>query len=185
MKKLVLGTTALALAIGLSGCAGSYEPVPNMAKLNVKFADSKWDGITVPKNQGCRVDGEKGFMPTFTISNIPKGTNAIILEMNDEDYQPLSTNGGHGKVGYWVTPNSSSVTLPTVEGETTSNLPKNVFIETASRSTNRYATNGFLPPCSGGKGHIYHLDVKAVYKAKNDDEQSKLLGTSHIKLGKY
>ena len=185
MKKLLLGATTLVLAIGFSGCAGNYEPVPNMAKLNVEITDSKWDGQTIPKGQECRVLGGKGFMPTFSISNIPKGTNAIILEMNDEDNQLLSNNGGHGKIGYWITTKSSTVTLPSVEGETTSNLPTNVFIETASRSTNRYSTNGFLPPCSGGRGHMYSLDVKAVYKAKNDDEKSKLLGTSHIKLGKY
>ena len=40
-------------------------------------------------------------VPHFVVSNIPEGTNAIIVvEYNDLSFPPLSSGGGHGKIGY-------------------------------------------------------------------------------------
>lgn len=64
-------------------------------------------------------------------------------------------------------------------------LPSGTFIERASLSKNRYASSGYLAPCSGGRNHLYVADIKAVYKAKNEDEKSKLLGETRIELGRY
>jgi hypothetical protein len=183
MKKQIITGFIIVLAIIFSGCAGSYTPVKNMAKLDAKFADSAWDGKKIPMNQVCFTD--TGSTPPLTISNIPQGTNAILMEVNDENYSPLSSGGGHGIVGFWIDKGSSTVTLPAVLGHTTENLPKDTFIESASRSKGRYATRGYLPPCSGGNNHMYSANIKAVYKAKNDKEESKLLGDTHIKFGKY
>ncbi len=184
-KKLITSVTVLAIALGLSGCAGGYEPVPNMAKLDAKFADASWDGKIIPNKQWCSLYSGNGFTPEMIISNVPKGTNAIIMEINDEGYSKLSTNGGHGKIGFWINQDSSTITLMPVQGETSKDLPYGAFIESASRSTGRWATSGYLPPCSGGKGHMYSAEIKAVYKAKNKDEKSKLLGETYIQLGRY
>lgn len=185
-KKYLVFISTLVATISFSGCAGGYEPVPNMAKLDTKFADNKWDGKKIPKDQVCSLFTKKaGSTPSLTISNIPAGTNAIIVEINDEGYMPLSNNGGHGKIGFWIDEGSSTVTLPAVPGEIYENLPKNSFIESASRSKGKYATRGYLPPCSGGRNHMYSAEIKAVYKAKSDEEKSKLLGESYIQFGRY
>lgn len=183
MKRLLLGSVVIALALGVSGCTSGYEPVPNMAKLDAKFADSKWDGKKIPSTQVCFTD--TAATPSLTISNVPKGTNAIIMEINDENYAPLSSGGGHGKVGFWIDAESSTVTIPAVIGHTAKNLPSGTFIEADSRSKGRYATRGYLPPCSGGRNHMYSANIKAVYKAKSDDEKSKLLGETYIQFGRY
>lgn len=183
MKKIILGSVVLAIMLGLSGCVGGYEPVKNMAKLDAKFADSKWDGKKIPSNQVCFAD--TAATPPLTISNLPEGTNAIIMEVNDESYSPLSSGGGHGQIGFWIEEGKSTVTLPAVPGHATKNLPKNTFIERASRSKGRYATQGYLPPCSGGRNHMYSAKIKAVYKAKSDNETSKLLGETYIQFGRY
>jgi hypothetical protein len=185
MKKIVYKVTGLAIALGLSGCAGTYEPVPNMVKLDAKFSNTNWNGKEIPDNQWCSLFGGNGSTPKIKLSNIPKGTNAIIMEVNDESYMPLSSNGGHGKIGFWIKKGSSSVTLVSVQGETSENLPKDTFIEASSQSTGKYATNGYLPPCSGGRGNLYSADIKAVYKAKNENEKSRLLGKTYITFGRY
>lgn len=173
------------LVLFMVGCAGmaKYKPAANLAPLRVSFADAAWDGKTVPTGQQCSLFGGHGSTPALIVENIPKGANAVILEFNDRDYQPLSFGGGHGQVGFWITP-EPKVTLPSVPGETT-DLPKGAFIESASRSTGKYATGGYLPPCSGGRGNRYFVNVKAVYKAKAEGEESKLLGEGHIELGSY
>lgn len=185
-KTYFMVIVAIVLAVTFNGCTGGYEPVPNMTKLDAKFADSKWDGKKIPKDQVCSLFTKKaGSTPSLIISNIPKGANAIIMEINDEGYLPLSNDGGHGKVGFWIQKGSSSVTLPTVPGEMYENLPKDTFIESASKSKGRYATRGYLPPCSGGRNHMYSAEIKAVYKAKKDDEKSLLLGETYIQFGNY
>ena len=156
-----------------------------MAQLDAKLADSNWDGKVIPKDQVCKLFGGQGSTPMITIHNIPEGTNAIIMEINDEDYAPLSNNGGHGKVGFEVPNGTKSITLPAVAGHTASNLPEGTFIEQASRSQGKYASSGYLPPCSGGKSHMYSAQIKAVYKAQNDNETSKLLGETYIQFGRY
>lgn len=184
-NKYILSALALAATLTFGGCASSYQPAKNMAKLDANFADSKWDGKKIPGNQVCSLFGGKGATPKMNISNIPQGTNAIIMEINDEGYAPLSSNGGHGKVGFWVDKGNKSITLKSVPGDSYNNLPKGTFIEQASKAGGKYATSGYLPPCSGGKNHMYSAKIQAVYKAKNDDEVSKLLGETYIQFGRY
>ena len=185
MKKQIIAGFTIALAVLFSGCAGSYKPVENMAKLDAKFADSAWDGKKIPSTQWCSIFSGDGATPKLMIGNIPQGANAIIMEVNDEGYAPLSKNGGHGKIGFWIKKGSSTAILVPVPGETTENLPKGTFIEAKSQSKGKYATAGYLPPCSGGRNHMYSANIKAVYKAKNDNEESKLLGETYIQFGRY
>lgn len=185
LKSIFLSFSTIATTAILAGCAGGYEPVPNMAKIDAKFADKSWNGEKIPKGQQCQLFSGKGATPKMMVSNLPAGTNAIIMEVNDLNYAPLSTNGGHGKIGFWIKEGSTSVTLVPVPGHTSKNLPEGTFIERASMSKGRYATSGYLPPCSGGRNHMYTATIKAVYKAKKDDEKSKLLGETSLNLGRY
>lgn len=185
MKSFLTGIGTLVIGLGLTGCAGAYEPSPNMVKLEAKFLDKEWTGEKIPSGQQCKLFSGNGSTPKMMISNLPAGTNAIIMEVNDLNYGPLSSNGGHGKIGFWIEDGSTSATLIPVPGHTSKNLPSGTFIERASLSKGRYSTSGYLPPCSGGKNHMYTAEIKAVYKAKNDDEKSKLLGQTSVNLGRY
>ena len=114
---------------------------------------------------------------------MPSGANAIIVEFNDESYAPLSSNGGHGQIGFWIN-GGGTVNLVSVPGQTDS-MPSVAFIEKKNRASGAFATPGYLPPCSGGRGNTYSANVKAVFKAKAEGEKSKLLAEGYIVLGTY
>ena len=168
----------------LMGCVtgGSYKPVSDkLPGLTVSFADKAWDGKKIPAGQHCQVFGGNGSTPALKVSNIPAGANAIIIEYNDQSYGPLSNGGGHGTIGYRIS--GTTADLPAVPGHTAS-VPEGTFIEHASFATGQYASPGYLPPCSGGRGNIYTAVVKAVYKSEKKDE-NKLLAVQPITLGSY
>ena len=79
--------------------------------------------------------------------------------------EPLSYDGGHGKIGYWIEEGSTSAMLPSVPGEA-KDLPEGSFVEKRNRATGDYARPGYLPPCSGGRGNKYFAEVKAVQKVE-------------------
>ena len=179
---LALASVSLALSACVSG--GGYKPVSaELPALKVSFADSAWTGGALPDGQQCAVFGGKGATPPLRVENIPEGANAIIVEFNDLDFGPLSSGGGHGKIGFWHD-GSATAALPAVPGDT-AKLPDGSFVEARARSTGMYASPGYLPPCSGGRGHVYVADVKAVYKAKKDSEENRLLAQQRITIGKY
>ncbi len=62
-------------------------------------------------------------------------------------------------------------------------MPKGAFLEARNRATGSYATGGYLPPCSGGGGHVYFADIKAVQKTEG--ERPKVLAETRFLLGRY
>lgn len=146
------------------------------------FADLKaqvsapWDGKKVPAGQNCTLDGGNGSTPPFQATGIPDGAVWLIVEYNDKSYKPLSRNGGHGTIGYAVT--GSSGNFPAVPGLST-RMPKGVQVIAAARGKGDYASPGYLPPCSGGRGNSYEAEVKAV------DTNGKVLDKTRMKLGRY
>lgn len=183
MKHLM--TIACAAVLSTACVSGGYKPVTDpLPGLKLSFADPAWNGKQIPSGQQCQMFGGKGGTPAIKIENIPAGANAIIVEYNDLSFAPLSHGGGHGKIGQW-TEGASSLTLLAVPGETASNLPAGTFIEDRAKSSGAYASPGYLPPCSGGRGNTYVADVKAVYKAKKDGEENRLLAQQRIVLGNY
>jgi hypothetical protein len=181
MKKVMM----LAAACGfLAACqtTGNYTPVSeNLPKMTVAFTAAPWDGKTVPADQVCSRYGGKASTPAMKVTGIPTEANAIIVEYNDRNYSPLSYDGGHGKIGYW-TNGATSLDLQSVAAES-DDMSGNAFVE--QRHRGRMQVSGYLPPCSGGRGNAYFAEVKAVYKAKAEGEESKLLAVGHIELGKY
>ena len=185
MKPIIKKTLLVASMPIIVSCATSnYEATENLATLVVSFTDSKWDGKTVPKDEVCKRGGAQGSSPELRVNNIPSGTNAIIVEFNDQSYLPLSTGGGHGAI--WVAvDNSSSITVPSVATES-GDLPDGVNVESKHRGSGNGIGNGvYLAPCSVGRGNLYFADVKAVYKPTSDQESGKLLGQARIDLGRY
>ncbi|MBZ0128393.1 MAG: hypothetical protein K8F59_04715 [Rhodobacteraceae bacterium] len=135
-----------------------------------------WDGKTVPTGQQCKLHGGNGATPPIKVTGLPAGTRWIVVEFNDKSYTPLSTNGGHGKIGFPVS--GASATLPSVPGMT-AKLPGGAVVVAKARSSGRYASPGYLPPCSGGKGNRYSADVKAL------DADNKVLEKISIGIGRY
>ena len=162
MHPLVKRSLCISLVVLLAGCAGRYVPVDNMAKLDVAFTDSTWTGGAVPTVGVCKRNGGKSMTPPLVVRNIPDGTTDIIVEFNDLDYLPLSSGGGHGAIRV-PTAGKTEVQIPSIPGETFS-LPKGVFME-ASHSGTLGDAGAYLGPCSGGRGHTYEADVKAVSKS--------------------
>lgn len=183
MNKLSIALALAGMAM-LGGCASSpYRPVDNPARLQVAFADAAWDGQSVPFEQRCRWAGGNGATPRLRVDNIPAGANALIVEFSDRSYFPMD-HGGHGVLGLWLGAGQSSVTIPSVAGES-DELPQGMFVERKHQGWLRGSGGAYLPPCSGGRGHRYYATVKAVYKAKGDREQSRLLGEQVIEMGRY
>jgi hypothetical protein len=149
--------------------------VPAAAKMQVSLL-APWDGKKVPAGQECRIDGGNGKTPPMKIVGLPQGTAWILVEYNDKSYQPLSTKGGHGSIGYKVS--GTSATLPAIPGMT-KDLGSKAWVVKPARSTGDYASKGYLPPCSGGRGNRYSADVKAV------DSAGKVLETVKIEIGRY
>ncbi|MCE8537106.1 hypothetical protein KBY27_06530 [Ruegeria pomeroyi] len=135
-----------------------------------------WDGKKIPKGQHCQLQGGKGATPPMQVAGIPAGTVMLVVQYNDKSYKPLSSKGGHGTIGYPV--KGASAKLPAVPGMT-AKLPGGVRVVAPARSTGEYASKGYLPPCSGGRGNTYEAVVQAV------GADGKVLERVKLKIGRY
>jgi hypothetical protein len=194
MKKFKI-IAILGIGFLLAGCASSehevtlefnqpqeYIPAENLSVLDVSFTDSAWDGLTIPEGQQCSAFNGNGSSPELLINNIPEGTNAIIVSFSDRTYKPNDL-GGHGIIGKWLLNQETSITIPSIPGESYE-MPEAMFIVSEFRS-NRGTGGAYLPPCSGGSGNEYYATISAVYVGQSDDEESLLLGEAQIELGVY
>ena len=159
-----------------------FKAAPSFGDLVVEFADPAWDGKMIPLGQHCKKFGGNGATPPLTVSNIPAEANAIIVEFNDRDYQPLSKNGGHGKIGFDIDTGINSVTLPAVPGGT-NEMPEGVWLVKKNRATGAWRSKGYLPPCSGGRKNQYEAIVHAVEKTSK--KEFNKISKAKIVLGKY
>ncbi|MFH1198486.1 MAG: hypothetical protein V1720_22475 [bacterium] len=180
-KSIKLAAVVL-LIIKITACStGKYIPVDDVVKLDVKFADPRWNGVTIPNGEGCKRCGENGSTPALIVKNIPVNTNAIIMEYCDRSYQ-LMNNGGHGIIGFWLVPNTGEVFIPSVPGHTFE-LPENFFLIAEHLKPGLDKAGAYLPPCSCRGGNSYSVKVKAVYEAKTESGKSLLLGEYELIMG--
>ena len=135
-----------------------------------------WDGVDVPGGQQCLLFNGNGATPMFILQGLPAGTTQMRVEFNDKSYAPLANNGGHGVIGFQVS--GPDAVLPSVLGMT-ADLPEGTEVLSAARSSGRYASPGYLPPCSGGRGNRYMADVIAL------DANGAELARVHVELGRY
>ncbi len=135
-----------------------------------------WDGVSVPGGQQCRLFGGNGATPGIILQGLPRGTVRIRAEFNDKSYPPLAQNGGHGVIGFQVS--GADAVLPPVPGMTAT-LPEGIEVLAAARSTGPYASPGYLPPCSGGRGNRYMVDIIA------EDANGATLARVPVELGRY
>lgn len=165
-----LGAAALALTLA-TGAAFAQ------AELEVAFADPIWTGEAIPEGQHCPLQGGEGATPALEISGVPDGTTQIHVAFNDETYTPMD-DGGHGTIGFDVTPEDGIVSLPSVPGAT-EELPEGVFIAAPNATSGDFTTPGYMPPCSGGQGNTYSADITAI------DANGNVLANGYIVLGTY
>lgn len=164
MKPILL-VTAFALLL----------PVPALADMKIALG-APWTGKAIPAGQQCKLDGGNGGTPPLSVTGLPAGTVQVVVAFNDRNYPPLSKNGGHGTIGFPVKGDSAS--LPAVPGMT-AKLPGGARVVAKAKSTGNYASPGYLPPCSGGKGHRYTADVMAV------GADGKVIEKKTIDIGRY
>lgn len=147
------------------------------AALNVEFADTAWDGITIPEGQQCqKFGGNNPATPELVVSGIPPGTTGIVLEYSDRDSKKMD-KGGHGKMMFNLNSTASKVDIPALLGHTFS-LPVAFTMIEEHRGDGWDKAGAYMPPCSGGKGHAYYLTVKTV-------EGDKVTAEKIIEMGKY
>jgi hypothetical protein len=147
--------------------------------LKVEFTDSKWDGITVPKDEVCsNYNIEAGSTPPLKISNIPSDAVKIVFTYNDKTFIKMD-NGGHGILEYKIAKNTNEIEVPALQGETF-DLAHGFEIVTAHTGTRfKKIPGAYLAPCSGGKGNTYTVNINAV------DSSNKSLASTELVLGKY
>lgn len=150
--------------------------------LTVNLAEPAWNGKKIPADQVCKkFGGNQASSPALTVEGIPADADALVLSFNDESYTPMD-KGGHGIVRFALN-KSATAQVPAVPGESDS-LPSGVSVVTKHRGTGWSGTGGaYLPPCSGGRGNTYSIDVSAV-KTGNDGS-SATLAKGKIVMGKY
>lgn len=150
--------------------------------LEVSLADPAWDGKALPEGQQChRFGGEDPHSPALRVTNIPDDANALILEFSDRDVA-LMDKGGHGKVGYRLA-GEKEVVIPAVPGHTDA-LAEPLFVVEMHRAPRWDVAGAYLPPCSGGRGNNYFVDVLAV-KLGPDQQVQSVIASSSVQMAVY
>ncbi|SHG12949.1 hypothetical protein SAMN02745206_03318 [Desulfacinum infernum DSM 9756] len=184
-KSCQITVTLLGVIILACACSttGNYMEAANIVTLDVHFADPNWNGKRIPDGQQCLRFGGNGSTPRLIVSNIPSEANALIFEYSDRDYLPMA-NGGHGKIGFRIPKETQEVIVPSVPGHTF-DLPDGFFLVSAHRKPDWDKAGAYMPPCSGGRGNLYYVTVKAVTWPANQNEKPILLGKGKLILGVY
>jgi phosphatidylethanolamine-binding protein (PEBP) family uncharacterized protein len=162
---------ALVMLLGLAAISTSA------LALDVKVTDSSWNGNKIPTGQQCqKFGGMNPSTPALSLSGIPKGTYAIVMEYSDRDSENMN-NGGHGQLIYALKSSAKVVEIPSIHGHTF-DVPAPFEIVAPHRGPGWDKAGAYMPPCSGGKDHAYYVTVKAV-------DGDKVLATTVLELGKY
>jgi len=168
-------------ALSVPAFAGDSSKSGQISALSLSFAEEAWDGKKVPTGQQCQKFGGNGQTPKINVNDIPRGTEALIFEYSDHNYRP-NDHGGHGKIGYKLRGETKAVTVPAIAGHSFE-LPKDFFLVEAHRGKGWDLEGAYMPPCSGGNGHIYYVTVKAVNDLK--ETSYRLVGEGRIDMGVY
>ncbi|MEM9784175.1 MAG: hypothetical protein AAF899_17080, partial [Pseudomonadota bacterium] len=119
-----------------------------------------------------------GALPALRVAGLTETTRTIQVAINNADDPSLSTDGGHGVIGFEHTIGGAVAITPPVPGGTSA-MPDGAFLIAANRAVLDPAVPGFLPPCSGRAGHVYLAEVTAL------DAEGQATGLGSIRLGRY
>lgn len=150
--------------------------------MEVKLADPEWNGEEVPEGQQCqRFGGRNPQSPRLEVENIPPEADVLLLEFSDRDV-PIMDQGGHGKVAYRLN-GENSVTVPPVPGHS-EELQEPFLVVVPHKAPQWDRPGAYLPPCSGGKGNDYFVDVKAV-KLDEKQQVQEVIASASVKMATY
>ena len=151
-------------------------------ELTITLADPAWNGKIIPADQVCkRFGGNQSKSPALKVDGIPADADALLLSFNDESYTPMD-KGGHGVVRVQLN-KAATMQVPSIPGETDT-LPAGISLVTKHRGTGWSGTGGaYLPPCSGGRGNTYTIDVSAI--KSGTDGGSTTVAKGKIVMGSY
>lgn len=183
---LIISVSAWLTACGGGGGGGSNSTDADLDALKVAHADPAWDGESVPVGQQCLMHGGVDpSTPSIQVSNIPSGSDAIILEFSDRNSVQMN-NGGHGKVGFIIATGTIDAVVPPIPGQTFI-LPPGFYLiqEHRAAALFSFTAGAYMPPCSGGIGNSYYVTVKAVKLVSADGKTFTLLDESILELGRY
>lgn len=173
IRRLV-GLTSIAVLLG--------QGAVQAAELQARLDQPGWDGRHIPPGEQCHRFGGHGATPRLAVSGIPRGTQALIMAFSDRDYPPMN-NGGHGVIGYRLPTGATTAHVPRVPGNSF-DLPTGFFLVRAQANPGYDTAGGYLPPCSGGRDHLYTVTVDAV-TLDAVDHPHRVLGTTVVDLGRY
>jgi hypothetical protein len=149
----------------------------NVFAMDVDLNDKAWDGVNVPKGQQCvNFDGKNPATPSMSVSNIPTGADSLVFVYNDVSNKRMQ-GGGHGILGFALSQGATSVEVPSVFGHTYE-IPQGFESIAEYRSRKGEVGGAYKPPCSGGKGHLYTVDVQAW-------QGDVVLAEKTVEMGKY
>ena len=132
----------------------------NAFAMDVKFNDAAWNGRKIPEGQQClNYDGKNPATPSMTVSNIPMGAESLVFVYNDVSNKRMQ-HGGHGIVEFNLPEGATSAEIPRVFGHTYE-VPVGIEMVAEYRSRTGEAGGAYKPPCTGGKNHLYTVDVQA------------------------
>ena len=162
--KKVIALTALALSTSTFA-------------MDVKFTDAAWNGQKIPEGQQCvNYDGKNPATPSMTVSNIPAGAESLVFVYNDVSNKRMQ-NGGHGIVEFALPKGATSAEVPRVFGHTYE-VPVGIEMIAEYRSRAGEVGGAYKPPCSGGKNHLYTVDVQAW-------QDDNVLAETTVEMGRY
>ncbi|MGQ9425355.1 hypothetical protein ACXYTJ_05540 [Gilvimarinus sp. F26214L] len=151
--------------------------------MEATFVDAAWTGEGIPQGQQCqRFGGENPESPAVQLHNVPESAEAIVLEFSDRSFVRMD-KGGHGKVGYKIESGQSEVVVSPVQGHR-EELPEPFFVVQLHQAPGWDKAGAYLPPCSGGRGNEYFIDIKAV-TLRDDQSVGTVLAQTSIQMATY
>ena len=162
--------TALTALVTLALSANTFA-------MDVKFNDAAWDGKKIPEGQQCvSYDGKNPATPSMTVTDIPAGAESLVFVYNDVSNKRMQ-NGGHGIVEFALPKGATSAEVPRVFGHTYE-VPVGIEMVAEYRSRAGEVGGAYKPPCSGGKNHLYTVDVQAW-------QGDTVLAETTVEMGRY
>lgn len=185
MNLFRFGASLLAVSM-LSACSSTPDTLENLSnKLVVELSPvSFWDGKIFPPSGFCQLMGGLGQTPTFVVKHAPKGTNAILIEIDNLSIDGLDSKGGLGTYGYvYKAELGEEVTLLPIPGGV-SDLEAPAFLEKSHRVPERKPA-AYMPPCPK---YNFSQNISATIKAVKrvgtfENQKTYVLDSIVIPLG--
>ena len=173
--------SCLFLVLVLAGGMMTYLKPSVEENFSVSFLNPDHWGEKLNETQVCYKFGShqanSAFSPSFVLSHIPSAAVDVVFSYNDTDYEHMD-NGGHGIYGYKLPANRQTVVVPAIMGEQA--VPQGFFAIQEHLSQDWSGTQGvYLPPCSGGQGHVYTVTVSLR------DQQGQTIEQKTLTLGQF